>query len=67
LNKTFLHDRNANFLKKEKDIYAICAPNATGKSGGVEERGGVGWFPLKIKGQDGKNTAARPAVRAEGG
>jgi hypothetical protein len=35
--------------------------------GGVEERGGVGWFPLKIKGQDGKNTAARPAVRAEGG
>jgi hypothetical protein len=30
-----LHDRNANFLKKEKDIYAICAPNATGKSGGV--------------------------------
>ena len=35
--------------------------------GGVGERDGAGWFLLKIKGQDGKNTAGRPAVRAEGG
>jgi hypothetical protein len=32
-----------------------------------KERGGAGQFSLKIKGQDEKNTAPRPAGRAEGG
>jgi hypothetical protein len=64
LNKTFLHDRNANFLKKEKDIYAFCAPNATGKSGGGgrTRRGGM----VSFKNQGARRKKYRSEARCAG-